>query len=553
MNRGSFIRKIIYVLCIGMLLIPLSYYSQPDVIGPGNEMTGGGKLAQLRREHNISESSLGEIDPTGETIKLATLGFRGVAANLLWHKADMAKMKEDWDGLQSTLDQIAKLEPHYISVWDYQGWNVSYNISVEWDDYHDRYFWVKEGAKFLLRGFRYNDRQPMLLYRVGWTTAQKMGTADEKVQYRRLFREDDDEEFPNHRLRPQNRRDNWLVGKEYFEQAIALVENKGASIRRQNPLVFYSEPAMCQIDYAIALEDDGIFEEKGKFAWTDADTDWTQFGQRAIPTTWGIEIRLSDQESFKQQADELITQLESLSPGLREKMMEERRAKLTESERELLDTPPEKLSQDDMSAFFKAKTSLNVPLNELAERVEEPLRDKAKRLADDASRLEETAGIIHREREIVNFRYWRLRCQAEKTDAALEARRLIYEGKRLYDDAQLEEALEAYNQAFAKWRQVVDEFPEIRDDPIGGTSIEEAIKGYFDVLRQIGAPFPKDFPLTDVVRAILRRSLLPIPPEFMDEIAPPDANLPQPDPDAKSAETPAGNQSSSESPPAKEK
>lgn len=520
MNRRSFIRKVIYIVLIAVLLVPLSYYSQPATVGAGNQPVGGGKLAQLREKHQISQSSLGEIDPTGETIKLATLGLRGVAANLLWEKANTAKMKEDWDGLQATLDQLAKLEPHFIIVWRYQAWNVSYNISVEWDDYHDRYFWVKEGIKFLLRGTRYNDREPRLIYDIGWTTGQKMGTADEKVQYRRLFREDDDEEFPNHggRLRTQNRRDNWLVGQEYFESAIRLVEDRGASIHRMNPLVFFSEPAMCQIDYAIALEEDGIFEEKAKVAWTDADSYWGRYGSRAIPTTWGTEIRLNEQEALEQQADDLIKQLEALSPGLREKMVEERRAKLSDEERQSLDVPLEKRTQDEHQLAFGASMKLNVPLKELAERVDEPSRDQAKKLAEDATRLQETAEQINRERDVVNFKYWRMRCRAEKTDPALEARRLIYDGKQLYDTTQLEEARETYEKGFAQWRQVVDNFPEMRDDSIGGTSIEEAIKGYFDVLKQLDEPFPKNFMLKDVVRGMMMRNAMPIPPEFQETI-----------------------------------
>jgi hypothetical protein len=529
-NRGSFIRKLVYIVIIAGLLVPLSYYSQPAVVDKNNQIVGGGKLAQLRQEYEISESSLGEIDPTGETIKLATLGLRGVAANLLWHKAEQAKMKEDWDGLQSTLDQITKLEPHFITVWRYQAWNVSYNISVEWDDYHDRYFWVKEGIKFLLRGFRYNDREPRVLYDVGWTTGQKMGTADEKKQYRRLFREDDDEEYPDHRLRPQNRRDNWLVGQEYFQKAIHLVEDRGASIRRQNPLVFFSEPAMCQIDYAIALADDGIFEEKGKEAWADADGYWTRFGQRSIPTTYGIEIRLNEFESLQDQVDEIGKKLQALEPGLREKMIEERRAKLASDEREAMEVPMEKRSGEQMKLAFQAALKLNVTKKEFAERVDESRREEAKKLVDEATKLEERANVINRERDVVNFKYWRMRCQLEKTDPALKARRLIYEADDLYKLTRLPEARKTYEEAFAEWRKVVDKFPEMANDGIGGTSIEEAIKGYFSVLEQLDEPsFPKNFVLMDVARNMMIRNAIPIPPEFRETIgeqpvAPPGAD-----------------------------
>ncbi|MGH7193193.1 MAG: IRE (iron responsive element), partial [Candidatus Saccharimonadales bacterium] len=103
MNRGPFIRKLIYLLLILALLVPLSYFSQPATVAVGDQPKGaggdnaGGKLARMRAEYGISQANLGEIDPAGETIKLATLGLRGVAANLLWEKANTAKMKEDWE------------------------------------------------------------------------------------------------------------------------------------------------------------------------------------------------------------------------------------------------------------------------------------------------------------------------------------------------------------------------------------------------------------------------------------------------------------------------
>jgi hypothetical protein len=537
MNRRSFIRKVIYITCIALLLIPLSIYSQPATIGANDEPQGGGKLAQLRSEYRISEASLGQVDPAGETIKLATLGLRGVAVVMLWEKAKTKQMKEDWDGLQSTLDQLTKLEPHFLTFWRHQAWNVSYNISVEWDDYHDRYRWVKEGIKLLLQGRRYNDREPLLVYDIGWTTAQKMGTADEKVQYRRLFREDDDPEFPNHRLRPQNRRDNWLVGQEYYNDAIRLVEDRGASIHRMNPLVFYSEPAMCQIDYAIALEEDGVFEEKAKVAWTDADDFWSKYGAREMISSFGQKYRLNEQEDLQERALKLVKELDELAPDLRQKISDEKKAQLPNEERQLLDTPAGQLADEDRYRAFSIGMKLAVTHKELAERVEGPQKEKALELAEEATRLQDMAQMVDHERGVVNYKYWRLRCNAEKTDAALAARQLLYEGKGLYEEARVEQALEVYEKAFAEWRKVVDEFPEMVNDTIGGTSIEEALKGYVAVLKQLDRPFPKDFPIKDVVRAMMIRSSLPIPRDFVEEAVSeePAAETPNGDKNNKSA------------------
>ena len=50
---------------------------------------------------------------------------------------------------------------------------------------------------------------------MGWFISNKIGRADEKKHYRRLFKEDDD--FNG--SRPLDLRDNWLVGKEWFRDA----------------------------------------------------------------------------------------------------------------------------------------------------------------------------------------------------------------------------------------------------------------------------------------------------------------------------------------------
>ena len=69
--------------------------------------------------------------------------------NLLWEKANDYKKVEDWTNLTATLEQLAKLQPNFITFWKFQAWNLTYNVSVEFDDYHDRYYYVRRGIEFL--------------------------------------------------------------------------------------------------------------------------------------------------------------------------------------------------------------------------------------------------------------------------------------------------------------------------------------------------------------------------------------------------------------------
>ena len=147
-NNSSLNRKIIYLVLMAVALVPLYLLSAPSFLSEEGKSPGG-VLTRLRAPeseggYGLAQSSLGEIDPASESMKLATLGMRGVAANLLWERANTYKKKEEWDNLRATLNQIAKLQPNFISVWQFQAWNLSYNVSVEFDNYEHRYHWVKK-------------------------------------------------------------------------------------------------------------------------------------------------------------------------------------------------------------------------------------------------------------------------------------------------------------------------------------------------------------------------------------------------------------------------
>jgi hypothetical protein len=492
--------KIGYSAGICVLLMPLFLLSHPATRATdprGERGRPGGYLAQLRQEYRLTQADIGQIDPTTETIRLTTLGMRGVAGNLLWSKANEYQMKKDWTNLRATLEQISRLQPHSIGVWRYQAWNLSYNVSVAFDDYHDKYYWVMEGIKFMQRGAELNEHEPRLVWDIGWFISQKIGRADEAEYYRKLFRADD--EF--HGSRPPEKRDNWLVGKEWFHESENRVDAEHP-VRGLSDVIFYSHAPMCQFYYAEAMEKDGTFGPAALRAWQQAAREWHEYGDRLMPVPADTEVtlRLNDQEMYEQQVRQAGPQIDKLAPGLRAKILAEKRAKLTPAEIAACETPPEKRTPQQIKLAAAAEPQRVAANEEVARRISDSkVRREALALAQQASDDEKMATYVRRERSKVNFDYWRLRAEVEQDADTIAARQALYHGDQAFAHALLVDARQDYERGLRLWRTVLDRFPAYKEDINTGDDLLRVIRRYREILKQRDEPFPKPFILQDIL------------------------------------------------------
>lgn len=508
-ERTSFYHKLAYLGGIVVLAFPIVWLSLPATTSKA-----GGKLAQLRKDYKLSQVDLGKVDPASETIKLATLGLRGVAVNLLWEKANYYKKTEDWTNLTATLEQLAKLQPNFITFWKFQAWNLTYNVSVEFDDYKDRYYYVRRGIEFLQQGERFNANNPQLLWDLGWFIGQKIGRADEHVQYRRLFKADED----FHATAPDrtpDERDNWLVGKDWYLTAIDAVDNKGRSLGRKSPRDFYSSPAKSQMNYAEAIEEEGYFE-KARRAWIKAEEEWRQFGNQVIEHSTGVKLQLGSQPRLEKEVADLRAKLDGMAAGLRAKLVEEKRAELAPEERAILDTPSDKLLPEQMEKRYQLEQKVVVTDRDVANRiaVDQPENaNQSLRLASDIERQDQQLQFTINYKRDANYDYWQTRAQFEQTPQAITARTKMFEARKAFRDADLPQAKKLYEEGFAEWRAVIDKFPSIlSDEETTGSDLLDFIKRYRTVLDQLEEKLDADFPLWDVIENFDREG------DFPDEL-----------------------------------
>ena len=243
---------------------------------------------------------------------------------------------------------------------------------------------------------------------------------------------------------------------------------------RALPLVAASRPMMQAITAATELEARGVFGEAARLAWATAVLECRKFAVQPIATVRGEPVMLWLEEADRERAEELALRLESLLPG--------RFASLS---RQRLDSlPPEEASATWAMVVAEAPADV---------------KDEAERLCQLHAEAVENAELIHRYKEIVNFDFWRETCQAEASEAALQAREASWRAEREFERSSFEAAKHDYEQAFVAWRQVFDAAPLLRQDSNLADDLRASITHYRDVVEQLHERFPDPFPLQDII------------------------------------------------------
>lgn len=544
-HSSSFVRKVAYIVAMALLLIPIAAMSLPAVVRRDPQgrpdRQPGGVLAEMRHQDGLSQAQLGEIDPASETMKLATFGLRGIAVVWLWDKSNEYKKKEDWDNLSATLEQIARLEPNFIAVWEHQAHNLSYNVSVEFDDYRQRYHWVKKGIDYLIDGTEFNRNEPRLLWFTGWVVGQKIGRSDERVQFRRMFRDDTEfhKMFARHGIDvedakgPDGKPDNWLTGRRWYLRSIQA-HRDGGSIGGKSPVLFFSSPVMSLVNFAGDLEKEPDFDEDFvKSAWGQAYREWLDLGNIPLASSLGFNIELNEVDSLQAEIKDKEAELDALLPGVRDQVREEKKAALPTELRKALDKPVEGSDMMEQQQFYQAKNRIEPLYTEIAQRAPADKAVEARRLANVLASLQERLRLTQSSRQIVNFDYWRDRSELGATDLSVAARKHLYEAKQLFAKPDLEGAKARFEQSFKEWAEIFEKWPTQREDA-DNDELAEDVETYIKVLEQLdlrdpdGGILPADFPLTELMKANGKENLLKFrqEPKPEEDAKPSDAEKP---------------------------
>ncbi|MEM9940539.1 MAG: hypothetical protein AAF939_03040 [Planctomycetota bacterium] len=526
-NMTPFLRKIIYLILIVVLLVPLSMVSRPATRKADGEFKDeGGILSQLRDENNLSQAKMSEIDPASETMKLASLGLRGVAVNMLWMQAIDHKKKENYDKLASTLLALTKIQPNFVKVWEYQAHNLAYNVSMEFDDYEYRYSWVKKGLEFLKSGIPYNKRDHRVPDSLGFFVGNKFGKSDEKLSYRRLFRKDNefheamsDKIDPESYVERQYGPDSWLMAYQWYEYSRRMVEEESCPQRRSDMLFYMYGPAQIR-EEAMSLQSENRTGEVIQDIWRRAADVWVNYGKKEITNTLGVTYQLEGMEKDREKVRGLREKLDALvRPGLREELLDDAMAQAGFQDEDKLVM---KMSASEMTdEQFLRRRMLENALEDMTQGIDEDIAQEVEDIADlvDAKKL--SAQILKIKNQIVtntkdsstvNYSYWRVRTEAESSDLLVRARQAIYDADQMYSQSIYDDeydfdfetkkrsvtkrgAITLYLQAFSLWQEVFDKYDSELQTGVAGDQVVDFIRKFKKMLQLTNREWPNQFPL----------------------------------------------------------
>ncbi|MBN2843344.1 MAG: hypothetical protein JXM68_09655, partial [Sedimentisphaerales bacterium] len=161
-------------------------------VGGGAYMLPGLYQQRIDTEIDRVDHFGGEIQELATEIRIPTaalFAFRSLAIDYLWIRAEKLKQEGQYFDALYLARAICALQPNLGSVWDFQAWNMAYNISVGLPTGSERWEWVRAGFELVRdHGLKYNPRNLKLYWVIGWIFQHKIGAiADDYHRYYKLM------------------------------------------------------------------------------------------------------------------------------------------------------------------------------------------------------------------------------------------------------------------------------------------------------------------------------------------------------------------------------
>ena len=210
LQRAAFRRKIVYLAVIlglftlsmfwrGMLPIPLSgaRAADPSAVQRAADRLASRTILSRAVALELRDVDEGEANLDSSSSQVLILAGRGVYITYLWNSAINSQKRNDFHKMDELIRRVTKLQPHFVTPWIFQSWNIAYNVSVEMQGSGDMYYYIARGIDLLAEGERRQGRidpetgkrlgSPDMRYQIAFYYQNKFGVSDNVEVLRCLF------------------------------------------------------------------------------------------------------------------------------------------------------------------------------------------------------------------------------------------------------------------------------------------------------------------------------------------------------------------------------
>ncbi|MCD6405268.1 MAG: hypothetical protein J7M19_05545 [Planctomycetes bacterium] len=172
------------------------------------------------RTQLVDEDVLPPQLPLAAASSAALGGFRGIAVDILWIQADSMITKKQFYQLKTYYELISTLQPNFPAVWEFNMWNLAFNIEAEWGRPEEKWKWIKEGIEFGKKGLEFNKGSASLNTWVGWLYYKKVNADGYFVK----------------KMREEEKIEPYLESYKYFKRASDLLVEQGRDDQNERRL-----------------------------------------------------------------------------------------------------------------------------------------------------------------------------------------------------------------------------------------------------------------------------------------------------------------------------
>lgn len=120
----------------------------------------------------------------GEFAALVAIGgLRGVAADLLYLKADEFWQERKWKEMLPLYRAITVLQPNYVDYWSIAGFHIAWNLSFAAETEEEKQKYMQQGIEFFKEGISYNPDVYKLYFDIAFTYDHKLKNYDEAIKW----------------------------------------------------------------------------------------------------------------------------------------------------------------------------------------------------------------------------------------------------------------------------------------------------------------------------------------------------------------------------------